>query len=465
MADVLLRDGLKDDMGIDPVGGETSLKGHKDTPAELDVRAKVIAGQIAFEKRVGAAWDPAELLVAGVQIKGNSSATAGEDIFELYSESDLPTPAAGVSTLSSGKYVMKKAFSLSAIDEFQCDADAVIEWTSEDKENHTLTHVAASKTMFNLTGGSRFKVEHASFKLTGNSSKFINLTGNGFNSKVNDFRVIFTGTGTTIADTLNTATGTNEFVDGTIVGFQNGITIDNSEGIQLLGLLLASDTTGTDAIIKIENITGIAINLNDNVFIGGSSQSAYYIDPTIAIPIQIKDSNVSGLGSFFKAGSLLESSKYVSATNNATSRDSRTLCSAYTTGNTALTSITGVGTFDPLNLGTASIGSTNELFTLMDAITGEMRYDGLVPLEGILTCSLSAKRSAGAVQHSFRAYKTVGTDPFDPVLVSRDIGTVLGAMPLVLAVTLKPNEQFRIEVEPVSGTTSIIVSEYSLVVI
>lgn len=466
MADVTFRDTLKDDMGIDPVGGETSLKGHKDTPVDNDVRARVTAsGQIALEKSESAAWNPAELLIAGVQLNGNSGATAGEDIFELYSESDLPAPSVGVSTLTSGKYVMKKAFSLSTIEEFQCAAGAVIEWTSEDKENHTLTHVAASKTLFNLTGGSRFKIEHASFKLTGNGAKFINLTGAGFNSKVNDFRVTFTGTGTTIADTLNTASGTNEFVDGTMVGFQNGITIDNSEGIQLLGLFLASDTTGTNAIVNIQNISGVAINLNNNVFVGGASQSAYYIDPTIAVPIQIRDSNTSGIGPFFKAGGLDESSKYVTAENNGPYRDSRSMASAYATGNIATTSITGVGTYDPLNLGTALVGQSNELFTLLSTVTGEMRYDGLVPLHGVLTCSLSAKRSGGAVQHNFRAFKTSGTVAFDPIVVSRDLGTTLGAMPLVLAATLEPGEQFRIEVEATSGTTEITVSEYSLVVV
>lgn len=462
---VKLRTALISDMGHDPVLGEISLKGNKDTPIADDVRTKVTDGVVAFEKRNGASWDPAELLVAGVRVNGTKAATNGVDVFELYSESDLPAPSSGISTLSSGKYVMKKAFSLSAIDEFQCDADAIIEWTGEDKERHVLTHVAASKTLFNFSGGDRLKIEHASFKLTGNGAKFINLTGIGFNSKVNDFRVIFTGTGTTIADTLDTAAGTNEFHDGTMVGFQNGITIDNSEGIQLLGLLFASDTTGTDAIVKIENITGVAVNLNNNVFVGGASQSAYYIDPTIEIPIQIHHSNTGGIGSFFKAGGLDESSKYVTASNNGMYRDSRSMASAYGTGNTETTTITGLGTYDPLDLGTAVLGQSNELFTLIDAATGEMRYDGLIPMDAILTCSLSAKRSGGAVQHNFRAFKTSGAVAFDPIIVSRDVGTTLGAMPLVLAITLEPGEQFRIEVEATSGTTEITVSEYSLVVV
>ncbi|MCK5617498.1 LamG domain-containing protein, partial [Candidatus Pacearchaeota archaeon] len=122
----------------------------------------------------------------------NDIATQGDAVFELYSEADLPAPAAGISLLPSGKYIMKKAFSLAAIDEFQCFAGAVIEWTSEDKENHTLTHTEASKTLFNFgNSGGRLKIEHASFVLSGNNQTFINMTGKDFSSKINDFRVTF----------------------------------------------------------------------------------------------------------------------------------------------------------------------------------------------------------------------------------------------------------------------------------
>ena len=65
---VKLRTALISDMGHDPVLGEISLKGNKDTPIADDVRTKVTDGVVAFEKRNGASWDPAELLVAGVRV-------------------------------------------------------------------------------------------------------------------------------------------------------------------------------------------------------------------------------------------------------------------------------------------------------------------------------------------------------------------------------------------------------------
>lgn len=229
-------------------------------------------------------------------------ATKGNAVFEIYSESDFPTPAAGISTLISGKYILKAAVTLSAIEEFQCAPNAVIEWQSEDKENHTLTHVAASKILFNFTGGSRFKIEHASFILTGNGAQFISMTGANFNSKVNDFRVIFTGSSTTIGSIIDTFQGTNEFIDGTIFGFQDGLTVGNTGGIQIVGVFFGSDGVGADAIIHVQNINALAVNLNTNVFITGPSQSNFFIDPVIKIPVQILDNITTGSSVFFEVG-------------------------------------------------------------------------------------------------------------------------------------------------------------------
>jgi hypothetical protein len=229
--------------------------------------------------------------------------TLGVNVFNIYSEADFPTPVGGVSTLVSGKYIIKKPITISTINEFKCAVNSIIEWTSEDKENHILTSSHSDKTLFNLILGKRFKCTHASFLLNGDNAKFINITGAGFNSKFNDFRVTFTGTGTTIGGTTNTFDGTNEFLDGTIAGFKDGLTINNTGGTQVIGVLFISDFTGTDAILKAINVPALAVNFNTNVFIGGASQSNYYIDPTITVPMQVQGNITGGPTSFFKSGS------------------------------------------------------------------------------------------------------------------------------------------------------------------
>lgn len=232
-----------------------------------------------------------------------SVSTLDDNIFEIYSETDFPAPVAGISTLVSGKYVIKKNITLSTITEFQCANGSIIEWTSDDKENHTLISNHDNETLLNLATGLRFKCTHASFIIGGDNATFINLTGNGFNSKINDFRVTFTGTGSTIGGTVNTFDGTNEFLDGTFMGFKDGLFINNTGGTQVIGVLFISDFTGTDAILKAINVPALAVNFNTNVFIGGASQSNYYIDPTIEVAMQVQNNITGGLTSFFKSGS------------------------------------------------------------------------------------------------------------------------------------------------------------------
>jgi hypothetical protein len=230
--------------------------------------------------------------------------TVGLDVFNIYSEDDFPTPVGDASTLISGKYVMKKSFTLSTIKRFNCALGSIIEWTSDDKENHTLTSDHDNETLFNLILGSRFKCDHASFVIGGDNATFLSIAGNNYNSKFNDFRVTFTGTGSAIGGAFNTFEGTNEFLDGTFAGFKDGLVINNTGGTQVIGVLFISDFTGDDAILKAINIPALAVNFNTNVFIGSASQSNYYLDPTIEVPMQVQNNITAGaLTTFFKSGS------------------------------------------------------------------------------------------------------------------------------------------------------------------
>ena len=164
-------------------------------------------------------------------------------------------------------------------------------------------------------------------------------------------------------------------------------------------------------------------------------------------------------------GSLTENSKFITVSNNGDQRDSTTIAATFSVANVATTSITGLGTFDPLNLGTVSAGIANSLFTIVDTATGELRYDGINPFDGTLTCSISSFKSGGTVQYNFRAFKTVGAVAFDEVEVSKSISTVLDSVTVVMSICVDPGDQFRMETEATSGTTVITVSEFSLIAV
>ncbi len=163
-------------------------------------------------------------------------------------------------------------------------------------------------------------------------------------------------------------------------------------------------------------------------------------------------------------GSLTETSKYVTTSANGSQRDSKQLASIFVSGNLDLTSITGVGTYDPLDLGVASGGQGMEGFTLIDPISGELLYEGVTDFQGTVVVSISTIKTGGAVSYRFRLFKTVGSGAFDAVTVTRGITTTVGTLPLVTSITLNPGDQFRVEVESQGATNDITITDFSMVV-
>lgn len=162
--------------------------------------------------------------------------------------------------------------------------------------------------------------------------------------------------------------------------------------------------------------------------------------------------------------SLNESSKYVEASGNGSQRDSKKLASVFISGNLTATSITGIGTYDPLNLVSASIGQANEEFVMVDAATGEVRYDGVNPFEGTVQASISALKAGGAVTYRFRIFKTVGSVALDAITVSRGVTTTVGSITLVSSISMQPGDQFRCEVESLGATNDLTITDFAMVV-
>ena len=146
--------------------------------------------------------------------------------------------------------------------------------------------------------------------------------------------------------------------------------------------------------------------------------------------------------------------------NGAQANSNRTT-SIFVANNSVETVITGPGTFDTLNLGTALSGVIEERFTLINTTTGEIRFDG-DNFDGNLIVSISATKGGAIAVYKLRAFKTVGNAI--PNLIEQPLElkntTVNGT--LIVPISLIKNDQFRIEVESQSGSTNIIVTDFSL---
>lgn len=161
--------------------------------------------------------------------------------------------------------------------------------------------------------------------------------------------------------------------------------------------------------------------------------------------------------------SLDHDSKYVAVTNAGKSTESSTNCSIYTNGNTATTSTTGGGSWDPLNVNYFTEGSSTSRFKLINIESGEIEYTGIVTFRGNVACSISAfKSSASAVDHKFRLYKTVGTGAFDIIEPTRALTDSLGSLSLVSPVLLNPGDRFRVEIASQGAATTVTVQDLSL---
>ncbi len=163
-------------------------------------------------------------------------------------------------------------------------------------------------------------------------------------------------------------------------------------------------------------------------------------------------------------GSLDHSSKYVNSFNNGQQQDSNTAPSFNVADNATTTTTTT--SWGAVVFGTAGValvaGNTNQNFTLLDDITGLIRYEGIDPLSIKLTPSISMLKTGGSVEHQFRLFKTTGTPAFDPHTVKRSISTVTGAASLNCSAFLNPGDEFRLEVKATATGSTITLTDFSL---
>jgi hypothetical protein len=323
----------------------------------------------------------------------------------------------------------------------------------------------ASTIIFNNTGTIFTHAGDGELRIT--QGKFI-FSGNGailFNAIVTSYIVDWasltcTGAGITLGSIV--ATSIFKITNTSITGFADGYTIDTNF-LAIYSSLFQTTFATANTVLTFNSITGAGV-LNDTSVVIGPNENIFYINPTIDKSLKLEGiSNFLNLGNFFKAGSLMEENKYIIIRNCGRQIDSFNATAMSVKDNPSENTTTIETGWNSLNLGVVILGDLNSKFTLVDAATGERKYEGLFPVKVGGFISLSAKRSGGAVAHSFRMIKTVDTknDPLDDVEMQRDIGVTVEAISFPFSGTLYPDDQFKPEVMADSGTTEITISSYS----
>lgn len=146
--------------------------------------------------------------------------------------------------------------------------------------------------------------------------------------------------------------------------------------------------------------------------------------------------------------------------DNSPTEDSKSIGSAFVKNNAVATTITTSNTFNDIDFGTLTAGSNEERFTLTNAVTGELRYDGERAFSGEFAASISAFSTGGSQGFRFRLIKN-GSVLTDDIETEVEVGSNLASTTLLTPITLVQNDLIRPQVTRNAGTSTLTIKHYS----
>lgn len=140
--------------------------------------------------------------------------------------------------------------------------------------------------------------------------------------------------------------------------------------------------------------------------------------------------------------SLDETSAFVVATDNGDQKDSNNRGSLVVGGNAVATTINLQNQFEFLNLGGNAVAAGDiELWTVTNATTGEMRYDGISPVNVDYNGLITAKSLAVSNRFNFRLLKNGSPLPSpDNVDIPLGVGNTFQSSPLHWSLLVNPGD-------------------------
>lgn len=135
-------------------------------------------------------------------------------------------------------------------------------------------------------------------------------------------------------------------------------------------------------------------------------------------------------------------------------------------GNTASTVIVTKDTFVDLNLnGLAVEASNNNLWTLTNTTTGEIRYDGNVSVSLDFTGLVAAYSAGGLQRFNFRLLKNGLPLPApNNVDIPLEIRVSVDSSTLLWSIMVSPGDKFRLQVENADGTSDITIDTLKVII-
>ena len=332
--------------------------------------------------------------IQSVTLTGGGSGYLIHDVLTITGDTSTTATATiivnttdGAITLETGAYIFMQNMLL--FNRLIIANNATVDLRSPSGSVVAVTYVGTTGTTFMtaLNTGSSITFTNIQFFLSGVDITFID--SNAANTRVNDSQILLVGTGDKKLGTINNTNGGIAMRDSLLFGNTEGFTITAINNIQADGVFIFSQTTGggTDTMYDIAS-------LSDNVNFRNcgnrllSTETLFDFDTSIVAPSRISIISCrSNDGTFYDPTGLDQTSILVTASDND-SPDSMTIGGWFINGNGNVTDIVTAGVFVPFNLDTAIAYAENERFTLSDATTGELTFDGLKEATVSITGSL-----------------------------------------------------------------------------
>lgn len=380
----------------------------------------------------------------------------GDNETEIYSTADLPTAIGGVITLPTGTYVLKNNITLS--DSIQVAAGGVVEIISVGS-GPTITYTGTGAFIQDNVSGFLLILNVINITLTGNGASLLDTNGTGILID----RVTFSASGT------GSSLGTSEapsiafsLRSSQINGFVDGLVLVNAGLFILSDVGFSSPAAGGTVMFSIDALSNF-IQVDNITVAANVAEDIFNFDASFAGTAQIsRVNNVNDTG-FFEAGSLDETSPFITVAASGMQKDSKNIGSIGAIGNTTATDMSGgPSEWVDLNLDTNAFAAANiELWTLDSTTTGQVSYDGIRPFHGTLTASISGTSSGGSQTFQFRAVLN-GSPITNAVPATRDFNATTGAVTLIVPIIAATGNTVGIQVQNIDGTSDIVVTDLAM---
>ncbi len=399
--------------------------------------------------------DSANLIFDGTDaltIDGKNASRLGANEFEIFSAADFPAPSAGTITLTSGCYFLRQNITLSdTITVGPGEAVQIVAPGIGGKITYTGTG-----TLFNSASGADLRLTRIALELSGVGATLFDVTADTISMSA--VACVFSNTGQSMG-VVDPQVLAFVIQDSSIQGFTIGLTVNGPTVCAIASVLLAAAGAHSGSVLTLaDTLNTISIN---QLRVAAGTGNVFDIAPAFAGVADIL-SVVLLTGTFFDAGSLDETSPFVSVQGSPPQKSSVSIGSVVAVNNATATVINTATVFEDLNLNAAaSLGSNAELWSLDGATTGELTYNGVTPFFGSLACSLSVASAGSTQEFHFRAVKNGAVLP-DGVLASKELGSEIGSVSILVPITADPADTIRLQVANLDGTSNVTISQLSM---